>query len=960
VFQVLCCAALRQVSSITDAQAYGLKGQRQRGIDILARFLGGKLWVAQCKACQPSTARKHVKEAVADFVPHASHWRSRGADRFLIMVGCASDDVKLQDDLPSYEVQLEGLGFKLELWGSDKIQRYLRDDPRGIETILGPEFVPLVCGIGAAVGSPRVVFADGAARITSNLVEELGAAHSAKLDYLRDLALKGKESQAEGELRSLLASEAWRMSSGAHRSRALILLASLTISRRADLEEADRLLAAAKAEDPRGRFVALEAHLRQEREGAAAALGALPEPTDIQEWNTRIALLINSNRIDEAVRQVDAPAFSANAETFRLGALAHLLLGDVETARARVEEAERRAGDHLAVREVAAIIDYCSALSPGFSWEAQRLCLHWPLPVKRAMVRSDDESIEALSRAAARFESIVVGEDVRGPNSRRARIWQLACLANLSGQDETAQKFADGCFADSPGDPWLVLWALERNWKFDRPASISILEASARLAESDCIILQALTSAQLAEGRIEDCARWLDDQQRHFGRADRAQLWRSIRVIVAAELRDDERVEQLLACESEQDLRSRLRAATDLTLHRESQSLNEIATALDVLQARTGRADDLWVACEVKHLVGDFGYVVKNVDRLIQRIGTEAAVRLSIDSAIRVGDPALCLRLLDGNGNLFPGEKLPLDLCRAKAWSLHRLSRLQEARDEMELVARKTDAGMDWLELAYLQLNRGDTDSAAVTASKLLFDQAVSASDLLQLAAGLRVENRPLAKQLFAAAQVRGIESSQMVAFAVKLGFDLGLDDELSGLVQRFAALADEPNSMVQRFELADIIRLSREWQETREQQETAYARGEMPVHLLAQVVNEPLAMLIHAFPASIEAAQIRPDRAWALRIQHGGKRSEPVVRSPSKGIYLDVTSFLLAVHLDYSICWRQTSTGSASRHGFLRLWRRSWTNSLPGNQAGQPVYRRYAISLTPVGYSPQRWMARV
>jgi hypothetical protein len=129
---------------------------------------------------------------------------------------------------------------------------------------------------------------------------------------------------------------------------------------------------------------------------------------------------------------------------------------------------------------------------------------------------------------------------------------------------------------------------------------------------------------------------------------------------------------------------------------------------------------------------------------------------------------------------------------------------------------------------------------------------------------------------------------------------------------------------------------------------------------LLAQVVNEPLAMLIHAFPASIEAAQIRPDRAWALRIQHGGKRSEPVVRSPSKGIYLDVTSFLLAVHLDYSICWRQTSTGSASRHGFLRLWRRSWTNSLPGNQAGQPVYRRYAISLTPVGYSPQRWMARV
>jgi hypothetical protein len=319
------------------------------------------------------------------------------------MIGCATDDVKLQDDLPAYEAQLVALGFEFQLLGSDSIQRYLRDNPMGVATILGSEFVPFVCGISAKAAAPRALFAYGTARVTPNLIEELGAAHAERLDFLRELALKGKESEAEGELRALLASEGWHLLSGAYRGRALNLLASLGLSRRGDLDEAGRLLAAAKTEDPGGRFVALEAHLRQARDGADAALGALPEPADIREWHTRIVLLLNSNRVDEAVRQLDAPAFTANAETFRLAALAHLLRGDLETARVRVKEAQRRAGDHLAVLEAAAVVDYCSALSPAFFQEAQRCCLQWPLPIKWPLVQRHDEAVEALGRAAARF-----------------------------------------------------------------------------------------------------------------------------------------------------------------------------------------------------------------------------------------------------------------------------------------------------------------------------------------------------------------------------------------------------------------------------------------------------------------------------------------------------------------------------------------------------------------------------
>jgi tetratricopeptide (TPR) repeat protein len=411
-FQVLCREALRQVPGVDDTQVYGVRGQRQLGIDILVKFPKKKLWVAQCKACQPSAARRNLDEAVDEFVPHAAHWRSRGADRFLVMIGCDSDDVKLQDDLPAYEAKLAALGFEFQLLGSDGIQRYLQDNPVGVATILGSEFVPFVCGMSATAAAPRVLFADGTARVTPNLIEELGAAHAERLDFFRELALKGEESKAEGELRTLLASEVCHLLPGTYRARALILLASLALSRRGDLDEAGRLLEAAKTEDPDGRFVALEAHLRQERDGVGAALGALPEPADIQEWHTRIVLLLNSNRVDEAVRQLDAPAFTANAETFRLGALAHLLRGDLETARARVKEAERRAGDHLAVLEAAAVVDYCSALSPAFFQEAQHRCLQWPLPTKWPLVRRDDEAVEALGRAAARFESIVVASEV--------------------------------------------------------------------------------------------------------------------------------------------------------------------------------------------------------------------------------------------------------------------------------------------------------------------------------------------------------------------------------------------------------------------------------------------------------------------------------------------------------------------------------------------------------------------
>jgi hypothetical protein len=62
------------------------------------------------------------------------------------MIGCNTDDVNLQDDLPDYEAQLKTLGFEFQLLGSDNIQRYLRDNRVAVETILGPEYIPFVCG----------------------------------------------------------------------------------------------------------------------------------------------------------------------------------------------------------------------------------------------------------------------------------------------------------------------------------------------------------------------------------------------------------------------------------------------------------------------------------------------------------------------------------------------------------------------------------------------------------------------------------------------------------------------------------------------------------------------------------------------------------------------------------------------------------------------------------------------
>ena len=149
----------------------------------------------------------------------------------------------------------------------------------------------------ATAAASSELFGDGTARVSLHLIEQLGAAHAERLDFFRSLALKGRESEAEGELRALLSSEAWDLLPSKYRARGFILLASLALSRRGDLDEAGRLLSAAKTEDPSGRFVALEAHLRQARDGVEAALGALPEPVDIQEWHTRIVLLLNSNLV---------------------------------------------------------------------------------------------------------------------------------------------------------------------------------------------------------------------------------------------------------------------------------------------------------------------------------------------------------------------------------------------------------------------------------------------------------------------------------------------------------------------------------------------------------------------------------------------------------------------------------------------------------------------------------------
>jgi hypothetical protein len=99
-FQALCRDLLdvSEPSTIQQCVEFGINGEAQYGIDLLANLAPEGIDVAQCKAEQNFT-RKKIRDASDEFIKNWGYWKEKGVRRFLVLVGSEVSQRERQEEV---------------------------------------------------------------------------------------------------------------------------------------------------------------------------------------------------------------------------------------------------------------------------------------------------------------------------------------------------------------------------------------------------------------------------------------------------------------------------------------------------------------------------------------------------------------------------------------------------------------------------------------------------------------------------------------------------------------------------------------------------------------------------------------------------------------------------------------------------------------------------------------------
>lgn len=166
-FQELCRDLFEREMGIRTCEIYGVRGQAQLGIDLIAQAGDGSTTEAgQCKCCENFPPAK-IREASDEFLRHLEFWRERQVKRFVLIVASPLDRKKQRDEIDKQIKRFAAHGIIYEAWSARTLRTKLHSHPDLVRRYTqSEEWVRHICG--SAVGE-NSAHSEGAA----------GASHSA-------------------------------------------------------------------------------------------------------------------------------------------------------------------------------------------------------------------------------------------------------------------------------------------------------------------------------------------------------------------------------------------------------------------------------------------------------------------------------------------------------------------------------------------------------------------------------------------------------------------------------------------------------------------------------------------------------------------------------------------------------------------------------------------------------------
>lgn len=889
-FQCVCAEAYNHEPDVGSCSIYGTRGQKQHGIDLLAYCRNGsRIELVQCRRYSVFGVRE-LDAAISDFLKERKRWEKENVRRFVVVTSADISDRELQDAILAEQKKFQRKKILFDVWGCAELCSKLNPHRAAVQQIYGGEDTDRICG--PVPETPAWRAAERMMRGTlGNALMELESERTSQLEELRELSREGQHEEALNRALRIKRGAAWNGYSEELRARFLRFEASMRVNLGEPVAGAVALVDEAKALHPQLDYQIIDSYIAGHRDGIARALERLDQPTSLDAWNMRWAFLLESRRAEEVWPEFNARSatLTPNAETRRLLALASLLTDDLVTAQAEIARAQALGAKHRSIRVAGAIIDYRSCLAPSADAGAN---LTWPTPVNWAFTRRDPLSLGRLQRAAAEFAALrATASTCEGV---LFEVWELGCLACDPTRAAEAEAFAQARLREAPDHFRVAAWAVERGYTFDR-ATVAVVLAAAiqRNPNIDLDAHFARCAVLLADRKIKAAEKALDEAETAFQAQGQHDVWKLQKVQFLAQ--QGRPTAKLVESITDARLQSQARITALRTGRNTRTGLRELARQSAAEYVKTGMPSLLFQACDVYYRAGEPKFIADHARELVEKVGTDAALRLALHGAFAAGHPDLCLELLREKQSVLQGGNLSPELRRMHAACLQKMGQLDEAIRTAESLYRERPEPVTFGEFFRMLIQAGDTPRAAQAARDLLTLPNVDVTLLLQVASFTRLHDMKLAQQLWRKAAAKPLKTTKLLMDVVGLAFTLGTENEAAALQQRLFKQAKKTGP-IQVKTLDELRGIMRERQEQQARLSMSYDRSEAPIHLIASPVGAPLVQLYHG---KLEENRRATDltQVPALLARYGGRTlSRNVAR---KVLFADITGLILAADLE-------------------------------------------------------------
>lgn len=316
-FQDMCRDIFEEEPEVVTCNVYGVRGQLQRGVDLIAHRAGGDgVELSQCK-CVATFGPADIRRVSDEFFDHWSYWSQKSVRRFVLIVACDLSNTNDQNEILAQSARFFAAGVDYEVWSGSTITNKLRPHPGIVWHYMAhPElWVKIICGRAPSVSLGGVQTEDRASilvdtaivgrmgQLEESLSEEVEAQLESRLTGWRE----GRYVEAPDWIRDIK-EDATKWGALAPRVKARILCfeGRVALGLQQDVVAAKEIADEAEALFPVGELPRLRAMIVYTEDGPEAALESLKGHDDIDSLNLRAAFLLELGRTEDALLTLEA------------------------------------------------------------------------------------------------------------------------------------------------------------------------------------------------------------------------------------------------------------------------------------------------------------------------------------------------------------------------------------------------------------------------------------------------------------------------------------------------------------------------------------------------------------------------------------------------------------------------------------------------------------------------------